>query len=392
VHDATRQSILALLAALATGCASVYDDRGRDPAVGRVPLAAEVELDHALPVSDAQRGNPAGDDLLSGRVSLVDAGGLIDYSARYSMQRGKLLRAIHDGKSGTDLADDEVARQVIEHRLTSTLPLPIGHPLEVAVAQRRLSALELDHGATRRKTTADLRWRPGGIDLNLRWKPPAPAPASGRKLDCNVTARIRVPIAPAFGTKAAALELAGQRCSGHAPTDRIIDREVSRWAATWHWGSEGNSALRLLGTDPDGPAAPAALPVADYELGLSHRHVLPSGWEAEADIAVLRGWDTARAMSGRARVTDWTGRFALRHRLDLLAITARAIHAPDVRWLATAAKSAAAGKFSLAVDFGAWLATLWPGVDSAMDVSWDWQESAKGEPDAEVRWNLVVGF
>ena len=67
-------------------------------------------------------------------------------------------------------------------------------------------------------------------------------------------------------------------------------------------------------------------------------------------------------------------------------------HAAERAWFATATKQVAGDRFSLALDFGAWLSRLWPRVESAMDVSWDWRRTRAGDADGKVSWNMLIGW
>lgn len=383
--DSYRATIQFAAALLMTGCAAL-PPRG-DRAPESPAMDVEVGVDHALPFTGNDR-----EELLRGELRLADSASRIDYAARYVIRSGKVLDAIGSDDGSVDPAAGELAEQVVEQRLSSSLPLPVGKPLRLAVTQRRHSKFAIDGGVVKRSTAAELRWRPAGADLDVSWTPPAEAPAGGPLLDCNLQARIRMPARRVLRAPGSRLELSGQRCSGHAPNRGIDAEPVSRWAAAWHWGADGNSVLRLLGTEQPRHAGSQALPVADYEIGLSHRHVLRGGWEAEADLAILRGDGPALGLDAQAAVTDWTGRIAVSRRLQGFSVTAQAARAPQAAWLATAAKTAATEKFSLALDFGAWLNSIWPRADTDMDLSWNWRERPDGEPDAEVRWDFIVGF
>ena len=89
--------------------------------------------------------------------------------------------------------------------------------------------------------------------------------------------------------------------------------------------------MRVLRTEPEVPSGVFAPLMPDYELGLSHSHLLPGGWQAQADVSVLRTDPVAYASSVETETdsTDWSARVALSRQLKLMAVTARWAHAAE---------------------------------------------------------------
>lgn len=346
-----------------------------------------MQVSHALPIAaDAE------DQMLSGSVNLGTPEGLIDYDASYEVRQGKLFRAIRNGSENLETAQNEVALQTMEQTLGSTLPLPLGSPLKLALTSREQSRLGVDGGRQSQSTRADLQWSPGPLDLKVQWdRPKAPTPsASG--VDCNLRADVQLPAEFMPGVSGSVFEVSGQRCLGQSPAHGVNDLDIARWGAAWRWGAKHNSALHLLRTEPAAPLGPLLAP--DYELGLSHNHRFSAGWQTRADVSVLRAdaADHSFAMQATESTTDWSANVALKRDLDLLAITARWAHAAERLWFATAVSPVAQDRFSLGLDFGAWLTSVWPSLQTAMDLSWDWRETREGESDRKVSWNLLIGW
>lgn len=376
-------------AIMLSGCASIQQNSPL-PQEG-APLRAEMQIDHALPAIAADPSDNA-EEILTGSVRLGTPTGLIDYGASYHVRRGKFFEAIRDGKDDFDQAQNEVALQTMEQTLGSTLDLPAAAPVKLKLTRREQTRLGFDAGNVDRSTRADMRWSPGPVDLHVEWTQPDAVAAGG--VNCNLRAGLRLPAGFLPAPAGSVLELSGQRCQGSAPTHGINALAMARWGAAWHWGAEHNSVLQLMRTEATMPSGSAAPLMPDYELGLSHRHLLPGGWQARADVSVLRTERIAYAFnaSPETDATDWTAQVALKRELKLMAVTARWAHAAERVWFATATKQLAGDRFSLALDFGAWLNRLWPRVESAMDVSWNWRESREGESDNKLSWNVLIGW
>lgn len=387
-------AMLALALSALAGCASV-SDRGsksteNDPATS---LRAELQIDHALPAISTEAAGDS-EEMLGGSVRLGTPSGLIDYGASYRVRQGKFFQAIRDGNDDLEQAQGEVALQTLEQTLGSTLPLPAGAPLVLQLTRREDTRLGVDRGTTSQSTRADLSWSPGPFDLSLEWTRPDPDTLSGKDLNCDLRAGLQLPAGFLPAAAGSMLELTGQRCRGSSQAHGIGDLVLARWGAAWHWGVERNTALRVLRTEAQTSAGTFMPLTPDYELGLTHSRMLPGGWQAQADFSVLRTDPVVYASNAPSETdgTDWTARFALKRDLKLLAVTARWARAAERIWFATATKQVAGDRFSLALDFGAWLARLWPSVESAMDVSWDWRQTRKGEDDSKVSWNMLIDW
>lgn len=384
-----------ILAAALSGCASIPDPGsstagdGHDPH----PVHAEMQIDHALPAMSADPSDNR-EEMLAGSVRLGAPKGLIDYGARYQVRQGKFFTAIRDGDDDLEQAQGEVALQTLEQTLGSTLPLPAGAPVTLQLTRREDTRLGVDSGTTTQSTRADLRWSPGPVDLHLEWTRPEPGKRSSSGMNCDLRAGLQLPTEFLPAPAGSVVEFSGQRCRGSSPEPGLADLALARWGAAWRWGAEQNTALRLLRTEPEMPAGVFAPLMPDYELGLSHSHLLPGGWQAKADVSVLRTEPVGYASTARAETdgTDWSARVALKRELNLLAVTARWAHAAERAWFATATKQVAGDRFSLALDFGAWLSRLWPRVESAMDLSWDWRRTREGDADGKVSWNMLIDW
>lgn len=387
------RTLLALAALTAlTGCASMQD---RDPSSPPpdAPLRAEMRVDHALPAISTGRSEDP-EEMVDGSVRLGTPKGLLDYGARYQVRQGRLFQAIRNGDDDLEQTRAEVAVQSLEQTLGSTLNLPAGAPVTLQLTRREDTRLGVDSESTKQSTRADLRWSAGSIDLHVEWTRPDHGSKSTSGVNCDLRAGVQLPAEFLPVPTGSVLEISGQRCLGSSPTHGMSEVPLARWGAAWRWGAEQNTALHLLRTEPEIPAGANAPLTPDYELGLSHRHVLPGGWQARADVAVLRA-DPAvyalRSPTGSDR-TDWTARLALKRDLHLLAVTARWAHAAERAWFATATKQLAGDRFSLALDFGAWLSRLWPRVDSAMDLSWDWRRTRQGHSDSKLNWKMLIDW
>ena len=385
---------LAVSMAVLSGCASMPD---RDSSSARrdaaVPLRADMQIDHALQDFAHGQSDDAG-EMLTGSVHLGTPKGLLDYGARYRVRQGKFFQAIRDDEDDLEKAQGEVALQTMEQTLGSTLHLPLGAPVTLQLTRREDTRLGVDTGHSRQTTQADLRWSPGPVDLHLEWTRPDPGSASNGDVNCDLRAGLQLPAEFLPAPAGSVFELSGQRCRGASPTHGLAELVLARWGAAWRWGAEHNTALHVLRTEPEIPAGASAPLMPDYELGLSHRHLLPGGWQAQADVSVMRIDPQAYAFNAPIglETTDWSARIALKRQLKLMAVTARWAHAAERIWFATAASQVAADRFSLALDFGAWLTRLWPRVESAMDVSWDWRQNRKGESGSKLSWNMLIDW
>jgi len=392
------QSIVAALAAaiaVLSGCASVQTP-GPSSAqrAAAVPLRADMQIDHALPAISAGPSD-ASEDMLAGSVSLGTPKGLLDYGARYQVRQGKFFRAIRDEEDDFEKAKGEVAVQTIEQTLGSTLRLPAGAPVTLQLTRREDTRLGVDTESSRQATRADLRWSPGPVDLHLEWTRPDPGTASSGGVSCDLRAGIQLPGEFLPAPAGSVFELSGQRCRGASSEPGNADIALARWSAAWRWGAQHNSVFHLLRTESAVPTGATAAPLMpDYELGLSHRHLLPGGWQAQADVSVLRTDRVAYAFNAPTEPdsTDWSARIALKRELNLMAFTARWARAAERIWFATATRQVAHDRFSLALDFGALLTRLWPRVESAMDVSWDWRQTDEGATDGKLSWNMLIGW
>jgi len=382
---------LALVAAMLSGCASVPQQNS--PQTG-APLRAEMQIDHALPAISAGRSD-APEEMVTGSVRLGTPEGLIDYGASYRVRQGKFFEAIRDGEDELEQAQGEVALQTLEQTLGSTLHLPAGAPVTLQLTRREDTRLGVDSERTTQSTRADLRWSPGAIDLHVEWTRPERGSQPNDGLNCNLRAGLQLPVEFLPAPAGSIVELSGQHCRGSAPAPGVTHLALARWGAAWRWGPERNTALRVLRTEPEMPAGAAMPLMPDYEVGLSHNHLLPGGWQAQADVSILRTDPPIYALSNastEADSTDWTAQLALRRQMNLLAVTARWAHAAERAWFATATKPLVGDRFSLALDFGAWLTRLWPRVESAMDVSWDWRRTRQGDADSKVSWNMLIDW
>lgn len=385
---------IGVLAAALSGCASIPDTGsptagdGGDP----FPVRADMQVRHALSALSADLSD-APEEMLAGSVHLGAPKGLIDYGARYQVRQGKFFHAIRDGDD-PEQAQGEVALQTLEQTLGSTLHLPAGAPVTLQLTRREDTRLGVNSGTTRQSTRADLRWSPGPVDLHLEWARPETGTQSGSGVNCDFRAGLQLPTGFLPAPAGAMLELTGQRCRGSSPAHGVTDLALARWGAAWRWGIEQNTALRVLRTEPEMTSGNFAPLMPDYELGLSHSHLLPGGWQAQADVSMLRTDPVAYASSVQTGTddTDWSARLALSRQLNLLAVTARWAHAAERAWFATATKQVAGDRFSLALDFGTWLTRVWPRVESAMDVSWDWRRTRDGDADGKVSWNMLIGW
>lgn len=382
---------ISILAAALSACASIPDagaPTAGDPRSSR-PVRADVQVRHTLASATETDG-----EMLSGSVSLDTPGGLIDYGARYEVRQGKLFEAIRDGRENPEAAQDEVALQTMEQTLGSTLPLPLGSPLKLAFTSREQSRLGVEGGRQSHSARADLQWSPGPVELRMQWDRPQANSSSTGGVNCDLRADVQLPAEFMPGVAGSVLEFSGQRCRGQDPTHGLNDLDIARWGAAWRWGAKHASALRLVRTEPAASIESHGLLTPDYELGLSHDHRLPGGWQARADISMLRADATAHSFARQATesATDWSANVALKRELNLLAITARWAHAAERLWFATAVSPVAQDRFSLGLDFGAWLTRLWPSLQTAMDLSWDWRETREGDSDGKVSWNLLIGW
>lgn len=385
---------IAVSMAVLSGCASVPD---RDSSSARrdaaVPIRADMQIDHALQDFAYGQAVDTG-EMLTGSVHLGTPNGLLDYGARYRVRQGKLFQAIHDDEHALEKAQGEVAVQTMEQTLGSTLRLPAGAPVTLQLTRREDTRLGIGTGSSRQTTQGELRWSPGPVELHVEWTRPDPGGASSGDVNCDLRAGLQLPAKLLPAPAGSIFELSGQRCRGASPAHGVAELALARWRAAWRWGTEQNTALQVARTEPEMPAGASAPLMPDYELGLSHRHLLPGGWQARADVAVLRTEQSAHAFNASpdTGTTDWTAQLALKRELKLMAVTARWARAADRIWFATAASQMAADRFSLALDFGAWLARLWPSVESAMDVSWDWRQNRSGESHSKLSWNMLVGW
>lgn len=391
LNSTVHAAAIALALSALAGCASM---QAQNPSSAHDDprIRAEMQIDHALPAISADPSDDR-EEMLAGSVHLGAPKGLIDYGARYQVRQGKFFDAIRDGDD-PEQAQGEVALQTLEQTLGSTLHLPAGAPVTLQLTRREDTRLGVDSGSTRQSTRADLRWSPGPVDLHLEWSRPEPGTASRPGVNCDLRAGLRLPTEFLPAAAGSMLELTGQRCRGSSPAHGLTELALARWGAAWRWGSERNTALRVLRTEPEVPSGVFAPLMPDYELGLSHSHLLPGGWQAQADVSVLRTDPVAYASSVETETdsTDWSARVALSRQLKLMAVTARWAHAAERAWFATATKQVAGDRFSLALDFGAWLSRLWPRVESAMDVSWDWRRTRAGDADGKVSWNMLIGW
>ncbi|MDT8410329.1 MAG: hypothetical protein RQ741_12060 [Wenzhouxiangellaceae bacterium] len=385
---------ITVVAAALSGCASIPGTASptaggdHDPR----PVRAEMQVRHALPAISTDPSD-APEEMLAGSVQVGAPKGLIDYGARYQVRQGKFFQAIRDGDD-PEQARGEVALQTLEQTLGSTLHLPTGAPVTLQLTRREDTRLGVDSGSTRQSTRADLRWSPGPVDLHLEWTRPDPGTQPGSGVNCDFRAGLQLPTEFLPAPAGSVVELSGQRCRGSSPAHGVAELALARWGAAWRWGIEQNTALRVLRTEPEMPAGGFAPLMPDYELGLSHSHLLPGGWQTQADVSVLRADPAANAPTAQTATdgTDWSATVALSRQLNLLAVTARWAHAAERAWFATATKPIAGDRFSLALDFGTWLTRLWPRVESAMDVSWDWRRTRDGDADGKVSWNMLIGW
>ncbi|MDT8409314.1 MAG: hypothetical protein RQ741_06920 [Wenzhouxiangellaceae bacterium] len=381
--------IVALASTALAACAAVPQAAPSATDSSASPVRASLQVNHSLPmISDSS------DEMFSGRVDLGTRQGLIDYGVRYRIRQGSLFQIIREGKGDLDAAQNEVVLQTMEQTLGSTLPLPLGTPLKLALTSREQSRMGMDGQRQSQSTDAELQWSAGVVDLQVQWSRAQARSTATGGVDCEWRADLQMPAGFIPGATGSVFELSGQRCRGRMPEHGLSDLGLTRWMAAWRWGAEHDSALRLVRSVPAAAAETGNVLTPDYELGLSHEHQLAGGWQARADVSVLRAEPVEHAFvaSSRASVSDWSAKLALERQLDLLAVTAGWAHAAERLWFATAASAVANDRFSLALDFGAWMASLWPSMQTAMDVSWDWRETRQGQSDNKLSWNLLIGW
>jgi len=382
-----RMGSVAIITAL-TGCASLPGADSSATDVRDTPVRSHVEFRHALPVAAETE-----DEIVAGSVNVAAPSGLIDYGARYEIQAGKLFEALREGDGDLESARDEVALQTMAQKLGSSVPLPAGGPLRLEVTNRERSRLGNGDARRSRSTRAALQWSPGPVDLKLRWSAPR-GQLPSRTADCNLRAGLELPASFMPVASSSTFELSSQRCRIRAPEAGPAEVALERWGAAWSWSGRHATSVHVLRTEPEVPLGHPAGLTPDYELGFSHSRALPGGWQTTTKLSMLRSdaYEHDHATSAQSSATDWSADLALTRELDLMAITARWASAAERLWLATATSPVTSDRFSLALDFGAWLGRAWPRLRTDMDLSWDWRETRSGESDSKVSWNLLIGW
>lgn len=385
-----RQAIVWVLLAAAgmAGCAaSQPQPAGLAGEWAVPPVQSELDMDAALPLSDAGR-----DRLFRGAVRADGAAGLVDYDAQYALLPGDILRSMQAGGDSLRAAPTEVGAQTLQQQIRAALPLPLGAPVRVGFETSQRSSLTVHGERESRSAGAGLQWAPGPLDLSLQWSAPRETVVAGDPLDCTMRSSLRLPVDLLAAGSTSAVDVSQRECRVVAPGRGMGfgDLGVRSWGAAWQWGDDARNALRVqrIALEPRDTVLPAQSP--DYELGLSHRRLLLDGWRAEADVAVRRISDDLPGEEGAEVDVRWSADLALRRELDMIILTARWAHARDPLWFAPMAAPVGRERVSLGLDFNPWLAGVWPRADTAMVASWERTQGEAGIGYNRLNWSFSM--
>lgn len=350
---------------------------------GEAPTPLEVETDTTLPLFAT--GN---DSLFQSTVRAGIADELIDYSARYSVESGELMRTLGANRDASRSVPTEVGRQSLRQKFRLSLPSYLGSPVRVGFDNQRDIKLALDGEQKKEATRAHLQWEPDPLALDVEWTPPRDQASVGRPLDCLVNGNVRLPAVPMAMNMNSAVDISQQQCLVRAP-DRGLDRmNLQTQGLAWRWGEDLDSAVRMHRVVPQwqGHGMPPA--DAGYEVGLRHGHSF-FGWRMEADVALRQTREQGYESDANAD-SHWAVDLLMRRELKLFALTARWMQSKDPLWFVPMAKPIGNERMSILLDFSEWLKRTLPKLDANMSASWEHAEGAGGSDENHIKWNVSV--
>ena len=368
-----------LLTGLA-GCAGLPAERGSQSAnMQEGPLKLETHA--SLPLFSGEDT-----DVLQGRVSAGIVDERLTYSARYALEQGKLLATLAEGETSDQALPAEIGQQTLQQQVRLDLSDDDRVPLQLGLETRRDMRFLIEGEHIVETTRAHLDFNPRAVAVRLDWRLPdelATAP-----LGCHFNGNLRMPLAAKMIGAHSVVDFTHSECLVRAPDRGLDESALQSRGVAWRWGNELNSALRYRQVVPLASLQSPYPTGSAHEVGLSHREEFRH-WGVQLEIARREGrvWDP---VLGDQVEAHWVADLLLTGKLGMFDVSTRFMQAGDPIWFMPIATPADSRRFSLLLDFGAWLKQELPGLKANMSASFDRTEQSNGSDDSQVNWNVSL--
>jgi len=376
LHLCTISSCL-LICAL-TGCAVTPSEHSAT-SVDAHEQPLEIETRAGLPMLSGEDA-----ELIEGLVQAGIGDRRLNYSARYVFESGNLLASLVEEGSSDSSVPTDIGQQTVQQQVQLNLTEDVRVPLQMGLENRRDYRFLLDGEQVSHTTRAHLDFKPEPVSFSLDWRPPDELMAA--PMGCHLNGNLSMPLARETVGKHSMLDFSHSEC--HV---RAADRGLDEWAiqsrtVAWRWDGDFKTALRYRQVLPQAQSLYSAGPA--HEVGISHREEF-SLFGVQLDVARREG-GSQDSSSGHQRADHWVADLLVNGKLGLLDVTARFMRAGDPLWFMPASTPADSRRFSLLLDFGAWLKDEFPGLEADMSASFDRTEQSNGVDDSQVNWNVSL--
>ncbi len=367
-----------LLVCMLAGCAGMPSDRDATSAAAyEQPL--KIETRAAVPLLSSER-----DELIEGLVQAGVGDSRLTYRARYVFAPGKLLATlVNEGASDPSLTTD-IGQQTVHQTVQMNLSDDARAPLQLGLENRRDTRFLLDGEQVSQTTRAHLDFKPRPVSVRLDWR--LPDELAAVPMGCHFNGNLSMPLASEMVGMNSVLDFSHSECYVRAVDRGLDELAVQSRAVAWRWGGDFKTTLRYRQVLPQAQFYYSAGPA--HEVGLSHREEFRL-FGVQLEIARREG-GRQDSSSSHQRADHWVADLLVNGNLGLLDVTARFMRAGDPLWFMPVSTPADSRRFSLLLDFGAWLKEEFPGLEADMSASFDRTEQSNGVDDSQVNWNVSL--